>query len=230
MSLFSVYHGSSSVVNSQIFRTISLQVGPAATSSLAAHSWFLSKRSHGPQPVARCSWQAHNTVGQPHQSSQASQQRLHFLALKSNAPGESRQDRSKRGNQGLAGGLLSMSAPCFAYIHLNMALPPQPRVSRASTPLTHMQTSERWNKPLLSRPPFLATQQTTGYFTEKTSHMWPAGGEHCVLGPKCSVTPSLLSGMRSVMIPLLNLRLRILFPGRTGLDDLQRPLPTLTIL
>ena len=45
-------------------------------------------------------WQAANTVGQPHWSSPARQQTLHCLALKSNAPGESRRDQSKRGNQG----------------------------------------------------------------------------------------------------------------------------------
>lgn len=56
------YPSRSSVINSWIFRTMSLQLGLAATSALAAYS-FLSKTSLGSQPVAGCSWQEHDTVG-----------------------------------------------------------------------------------------------------------------------------------------------------------------------
>ncbi|KAM9582265.1 uncharacterized protein ACIB01_001629 isoform 3-T4 [Guaruba guarouba] len=76
------------------YEPISPEISTSSVSQeqVKSRSWPEAKKSHGPQPVSRCSLQAHNTVGQPHQSFQDRHQIPHFLALNSNASGGSRQD------------------------------------------------------------------------------------------------------------------------------------------
>ncbi|KAM9029833.1 uncharacterized protein PRD47_000771 isoform 3-T4 [Ara ararauna] len=76
------------------YEPISPEISTSSVSQeqVKSRSWPEAKKSHGPQPVSRCSLQAHNTVGQPHQSFQDRHQIPHFLALNSSASGGSRQD------------------------------------------------------------------------------------------------------------------------------------------
>lgn len=72
-----------------------------------------------------------------------------------------------------------MTAPCPAHIHLNLGLPSSSAQSvknkHPAHPHTHLAELEQAP---LSMPLFLTTWQTTGYLTQKTFDLWPAGEEH----------------------------------------------------
>lgn len=106
-------------------------------------------------------------------------------------------------------GPLKYDCPCSTRLPLNLGLP--------ASSAQRVQFKVKESKPLL---PHL--------------HSWPLGKplgnfrgdspcvalqrhvvlDHCMLEPKHSVTPSLLSRTRSLLVPSQKLRLRILFPGR----------------